>query len=41
MDHMEDFEKGIIDTTHVIYYLSVTGFSLFLTQRIIESRSWR
>jgi ABC-2 type transport system permease protein len=41
MAHMEDFEKGIIDTTHVIYYLSVIGFSLFLTQRIIESKRWR
>lgn len=41
MDHMEDFEKGIVDTTHVIFYLSVAAFSLFLTQRVIESKRWR
>ncbi|MCZ6670903.1 MAG: ABC transporter permease subunit [Acidobacteria bacterium] len=41
IDHLEDFEKGVISSTHVIYYLSVIGFCLFLTQRVIESKRWR
>ncbi|MBI4160884.1 MAG: ABC transporter permease subunit [Acidobacteria bacterium] len=41
IDHLEDFEKGIVDTTHAIYYVSVIGFSLFLTQRVLESKRWR
>ena len=41
IEHLEDFEKGIIDTTHLVFYLSVIGFSLFLTQRVVESKGWR
>ena len=28
--HFEDFSKGVIDTQHVIYYLSVIAFGLAL-----------
>ena len=41
IEHLEDFSKGVLDSTHIIYYLSVIGISLFLTQRVIESRRWR
>lgn len=41
IQHLEDFGKGVLDTTHIIYYFSVIGISLFLTQRVIESRRWR
>ena len=27
-DHFDDFAKGIIDTKHVIYYLSVIAFGM-------------
>jgi ABC-2 type transport system permease protein len=37
----DDFNRGIIDTTHVVYYLSFTAFFLFLTIRALESRRWR
>src|SRR5688572_12612842 len=40
-DHLADFTKGVIDTKHVIYYLSFIGFSLFLTVRAVDSERWR
>ena len=39
--HLEDFSKGIIDTTHVIYYLSLITFGLFLTAKSVDSQRWR
>ncbi|MEK7283588.1 MAG: ABC transporter permease subunit [Acidobacteriota bacterium] len=40
-EHFQDFRKGLLDTEHVVFYLSVVFFSLFLTQRVVESRRWR
>ena len=40
LEHLQDFLKGVIDTTHVLFFLSVIFISLFLTQRVIESRRW-
>jgi ABC-2 type transport system permease protein len=40
-DHFDDFAKGIIDTKHVIYYLSFMAFGLFLTVRSVDSERWR
>jgi len=39
--HFDDFERGVIDTKHVVYYLSVIAFFLFLSIRALESRRWR
>jgi ABC-2 type transport system permease protein len=39
--HLEDFSKGIIDTSHVIYYLSLITFGLFLTAKSVDSQRWR
>ena len=36
-----DFSRGIIDTRHVVLYVSVTLAGLFLTVRSLESRRWR
>ena len=36
-----DFTRGLIDTRHVVLYVSVTLFCLFLTVRSLESRRWR
>jgi ABC-2 type transport system permease protein len=33
-----DFAKGVIDVRNVIYFLSLAGFFVFLTERVIESR---
>ncbi|HEX2456753.1 MAG TPA: ABC transporter permease subunit [Vicinamibacterales bacterium] len=40
-DHFDDFTKGIIDTKHVIYYLSFITFGLFLTSKSVDSERWR
>lgn len=39
--HVEDFLRGIVDTAHVVYYLSFTTFGLFLTAKAIDSERWR
>ena len=39
--HLEDFERGIIDTSGVVYYLSFIAFFIFLTVRSIDSLRWR
>ena len=39
--HLEDFTLGILDTSHVIYYLSVIAFGLFLTVRAVDTERWR
>ncbi len=36
-----DFLKGVVDSSKLVYLLSVTGFFLFLTTRVVESRRWR
>jgi ABC-2 type transport system permease protein len=41
IDHLDDFGKGVIDTTHVIYYLSFITFGLFLTAKSVDSERWR
>jgi ABC-2 type transport system permease protein len=40
-DHFDDFTKGIIDTKHVVYYLSFITFGLFLTSKSVDSERWR
>lgn len=39
--HFEPFAKGVLDTKHAIYYVSVIFFGLFLTARSMESLRWR
>jgi ABC-2 type transport system permease protein len=39
--HFEDFAKGVIDTKHVIFYLSFITFGLFLTLKSVDSERWR
>ena len=39
--HLEDFTKGVLDTTHLIYYLSFIGFGLFLTAKSVDTERWR
>jgi ABC-2 type transport system permease protein len=41
VEHMQDFARGVVDTRHVIFYLSLTAFFLFLTYRAVESRRWK
>jgi ABC-2 type transport system permease protein len=39
--HFDDFTKGVLDTKHLVYYLSFIAFGLFLTVRSVDSERWR
>jgi ABC-2 type transport system permease protein len=41
IDHLDDFSKGVVDTKHLIYYLSFITFGLFLTAKSVDSERWR
>ena len=41
IEHLEDFQRGVIDSKDVVFYLSFSFFCLFLTTRVVESRRWR
>ena len=38
---MDDFAKGIVDSRHVIYQLSVGLLFLFLAAKSLEVKKWR
>jgi ABC-2 type transport system permease protein len=40
-EHFDDFAKGVIDTKHLVYYLSFITFGLFLTAKAVDSERWR
>ncbi len=39
--HFSDFTRGVYDTSHIVYYLSLSAVFLFLTVRSLETRRWR
>jgi ABC-2 type transport system permease protein len=39
--HYSDFTKGVVDSRHVLYYVSVVAICLFLATRTLEVRRWR
>ena len=41
VEHADDFWKGVIDTTHVIYYTSFIALGLFLTAKSVDTERWR
>ncbi|MDZ7262349.1 MAG: ABC transporter permease [candidate division KSB1 bacterium] len=41
IEHFDDFAKGVIDTKHIIFYLSFAFMTLFLSYVSIESARWR
>jgi ABC-2 type transport system permease protein len=40
-EHFDDFGKGIIDTKHIVFYLSFIVFGLFLATKSVDSERWR
>ena len=40
-EHLDDFTRGIIDTRHLVYYVSFMAFGLFLTSRSVDTERWR
>jgi ABC-2 type transport system permease protein len=41
IDHFDDFSKGVLDTKHLVYYLSFIGFGLYLTAKSVDTERWR
>jgi ABC-2 type transport system permease protein len=39
--HLTDFMRGVIDTKHIVYYVSFIAFGLFLTARSVDTERWR
>ena len=39
--HMAEFANGIVDTRHVVFYLTLTLLFLFLTEQVLASRRWK
>jgi len=40
-NHMDDFARGIVDTRHVVYALSLAGLFLFLATKALEASKGR
>lgn len=41
ISHYDDFTRGIVDTSSLIYYFSFMIFFIFLTVRSVDSMRWR
>ena len=41
MSHFQDMSKGVINLKDIAYFALFSGFSLFATLRILESKKWR
>jgi len=41
LSHYRDLVRGRLDLGHVVFFLSTTGFFLFLATKVLESRRWR
>jgi ABC-2 type transport system permease protein len=41
IEHFDDFAKGVVDTKHVVYYLTFIAFGLFLTAKSVDTERWR
>jgi ABC-2 type transport system permease protein len=40
-DHFDDFSRGVLDTKHLVYYISFMSLGLFLTAKSVDSERWR
>jgi len=41
LEHFNDFASGVIETRHIVYYVSFAALALFLALRSVESQRWR
>jgi len=41
IEPLDDFAKGVLDLSHLVYYLSFITFGLFLTAKSVDSERWR
>lgn len=40
-DHLDDFTRGVVDTKHLVYYISFIAFGLYLTMQSVDTERWR
>jgi ABC-2 type transport system permease protein len=40
-EHFGDFTDGVLESRHLVYFVSLIGLLLFLTLRAVESQRWR
>jgi ABC-2 type transport system permease protein len=40
-ERFDDFSKGVVAVSHLVYYLSFITFGLFLTAKSVDSERWR
>jgi ABC-2 type transport system permease protein len=40
-DHFDDFSRGVIDTKHLVFYISFICLGLFLTAKSVDTERWR
>jgi ABC-2 type transport system permease protein len=41
LGHLEDFIRGVVDSSNLVYYVSLILLGLFLTMRSLDSMRWR
>lgn len=41
IEHMSEFNSGIIDTRRLVYYATTVALLLFLSARTLQARKWR
>lgn len=41
VQHYQNFTKGVVETSDVVFYLSFIFFFIFMTLRVLESKRWR
>jgi ABC-2 type transport system permease protein len=41
LQHYDSFAQGVIDTSSIIFYVSMTALGIFLTLRSLDSMRWR
>ncbi|MBL68844.1 MAG: hypothetical protein CMO74_10425 [Verrucomicrobiales bacterium] len=41
VEHMGDFASGIVDSRHLVFYISLTLMFLYLTEQVLASRRWK
>lgn len=39
--HMQELSRGVLEWKRLVFYLSGTGFFLFVTHRIVQARQWK
>lgn len=41
IEHMRDFSQGLIDSRPIVFYTSMTAFTLYLTYHVLLFRKWK